>query len=113
MTSRLALALAAALLSTPALASDAHDDTTYPDRPATWSGSVATSTDGAVGQGDVVYPGPHAAISKGAPPAAERWLATADDTTYPAADPASGAAGPSERRRERADERLACGCARR
>lgn len=116
MPSRLTIAIAAvaALASAPAFgaSSATHDDTTYPETPAIWTGLHASANQAAT-YDDVAYPGAHMTIAKQAPlPVPDAVLATLDDTTYPTEDRAPARALPADRAMP-ARERLACDCARR
>lgn len=111
MPSRITVAIVAVavLASVPAFGAT-HDDTTYPETPARWTG-VHASVDEAETYGDVAYPGAHMTIAKQAPPPAPAgFVAVLDDTTYPSENRAPAPPGDLDMP---ALERLACGCGRR
>lgn len=107
----IAIAVAATLASAPAFGASGatHDDTTYPDMPASWAGD-RVSPDQSVTYDDVAYPGAHMTIAKEALPAPGAVLAALDDTVYPIADGAPAQIGPAA---PATPDHLACGCARR
>ncbi len=111
----IAIAAVAALASAPAFGASGviHDDTTYPETLASWTGSVHASADQPATHDDVAYPGVHMTIAKQvSPPASAGIVAVLDDMTYPTDDRAPARVRPAERVMP-ALERLACGCTRR